>query len=92
MRKLLSITLVALALSACQQGDPNGGRVFLSVVGTPFLIAFKIPVCAATIAVAAPVAGVSAISGPDTPSGIDLRNNLGDGLGSNCGPPYVVSP
>ena len=92
MRRILSISFVALALSACQPGDPNGGRVFLSIVGTPFLLALKIPVCAATIAVAAPLAGVSEISGPATPDGVDLRNNLGDGLGSNCGPPYVVNP
>ena len=86
------MALLALSLTACQQGDPNAGRVFLSIIGTPFLIAFKIPVCAATIAVSAPLAGVSEISGPAAPDGADLRQGLSEGLASNCGPPYAVSP
>jgi hypothetical protein len=83
-------TLLALWLAGCadsgQPADPGG--VFASIVGTPFLIAFKIPVCAATIAIAGPIAGAASL----TPDPDPLQQALGDGLVANCGPPYVVSP
>jgi len=58
----------------------------LSVLGTPFLIAFKIPVCAATLIVAAPTAGMSEA----VTNGEEARRVLADGVSSNCGPPYAV--
>jgi hypothetical protein len=61
----------------------------VSIVGTPFAIALKAVVCAASLAIAAPAAGVLTL-GVD-PSGEGLQA-LGDGIAQNCGPPYVVSP
>lgn len=84
--------ILALSLVDCA-GAPEGssaGDTIISVVGTPFVIAFKIPVCAATIAVAGPLAGASALTpGPD---GRDFREALGEGIAANCGPPYVLTP
>ncbi|HZT51964.1 MAG TPA: hypothetical protein VFA22_08525 [Stellaceae bacterium] len=68
------------------------GPSFLSIIGTPFLIAFKIPVCAATVAVAAPLAGLSEIPTTADTEGSDMRRQLEYGVNSNCGPPWVVSP
>jgi hypothetical protein len=90
---LLAFPLL-IGLGACTN-DPNApspGEVFAGIVGTPFLIALKIPVCAATIAIAGPVGGMSSISNPADGEGQELRRNLGDGLVSNCGPPYIVGP
>jgi len=70
---------------------PRYGGSFLSVIGTPFLIAFKIPVCLLTVVVAAPVAGLSEISGSNA-EGAEMREGLRDGLARNCGPPYSVTP
>lgn len=65
------------------------GETFVSVVGTPFLLAFKVPVCAASIAIAGPIAGVSALTAG---GGQETRRILGEGLVENCGPPYVLAP
>lgn len=72
--------------------SPSAGTTLLSVVGTPFLVIFKIPVCILTVVVAGPVAGVSELSNPSDPAGADLRRQLGQGIEQNCGPPYVISP
>src|SRR5260370_11452808 len=97
-----SALVVLLALAGCTspppsppQGDiaaapPSAGRIALSVIGTPFLVAFKIPVCVVSAAVAAPLAGVAELAG--TFQGNLLEADLGDGLESNCGPPYVLTP
>jgi hypothetical protein len=61
----------------------------VSIVGTPFALGFKTVVCAASLVVAAPIAGVLAL-GVD-PSGEGYQA-LGDGIAQNCGPPYVISP
>lgn len=89
-----AIAALALFLTGCasDQAQPSSGssagNTFISIVGTPFLIAFKIPFCAASVAIAAPLAGVAAL----TPDGHDTQQALGAGLASNCGPPYVVNP
>lgn len=67
------------------------GDAALSVVGTPFLIAFRGVVCVASLAVAAPVAAVAAVV-PERPAYPETQRSLGDGLASNCGPPWVISP
>jgi hypothetical protein len=67
---------------------PRPGETFLAVIGTPFLIAFKIPVCVASAAIAAPIAGAASLAG----SGREARRALGEGLEQNCGPPYILSP
>jgi hypothetical protein len=63
-------------------------RSFLSVVGTPFFLAFKIPVCILTAVAAALIAGLSEFS----PNGTEVREPAGYTVDSICGPPYVVSP
>ena len=92
------IVLLAAVLGACSSpptppaqpnaAQPSASSVVLSVLGTPFLIAAKIPICAATVAVAAPVAGLS----ETVESGAEARRILADGVTSNCGPPYLLTP
>lgn len=67
------------------------GDAALSVVGTPFLIVFRSAVCVASLAVAAPVAAVAAVV-PERPAYPETQRSLSDGLVSNCGPPWVISP
>ena len=95
MRIKIIVSLLALALSGCV-ASPEGPRqqsTFISVVGTPFLIALKIPACVGSVAIAAPLAGASQLAEStaviDEPS---LRRDLDEGLVHNCGPPYAVSP
>jgi hypothetical protein len=71
------------------KSSPSAAGWAVSIIGTPFAIAFKTVVCAASLVVAAPVAGFLAF-GVD-PSGEGYQA-LGDGIAQNCGPPYVVSP
>ena len=56
----------------------------LAIVGTPFVFAFRVVTCAATAVVAAPTAGLLALSEHYRPGLGYLR----DGLAQNCGPPY----
>jgi hypothetical protein len=44
-----------------------------------------------TIAIAAPIAGVSEISSNEGGSR-DVRHQLSSGVDQNCGPPWVVGP
>jgi hypothetical protein len=90
--------LLTMMLGACSSppstldgataAQPSASSVVLSVLGTPFLIAAKIPVCTATLIVAAPVAGAS----ETVASGAKARQILADGVASNCGPPYLLTP
>lgn len=87
----------ALAVGACSTAGSTDGRppesragnAVVSAVGTPFLLVFKGVVCAFSVAVAAPIAGAASLS--PSPSGRSAVESLGDGIGHNCGPPYVVS-
>ena len=65
----------------------------VSVIGTPFLIAFKIPACVATMAIAAPAAALQQLAAPGE-DGLqpDIRPALDGGIYANCGPPYYVLP
>ncbi len=88
--------LAALLLAGCAGSEPpSGGGTFGSVVGTPFLIALKIPTCAATVALAGPIIAASSLARPepDDPFG-DARKifRADEGLSQNCGPPYAVAP
>lgn len=94
MRSITVASVLALALTGCASSPepPRGNGTFISVIGTPFLIAFKIPTCVASILLAAPIAGASQLGDP----GEDfyepgLRRDLDDGLIQNCGPPYVLT-
>jgi hypothetical protein len=95
MRSKVAATLLTLALVGCAASPeaPRQQATFVSVVGTPLLIALKIPTCVVSIAIAGPLAGASQLavstSVIDEPS---LRRDLDKGLNHNCGPPYVVSP
>jgi hypothetical protein len=75
------------AASAKSTASPAGWAV--SIVGTPFALAFKSAVCAASLVIAAPIAGLLVLD-PDPFS--EGQRLLGDGIASNCGPPWVVSP
>ncbi|HEX6145107.1 MAG TPA: hypothetical protein VFZ01_20505 [Geminicoccaceae bacterium] len=66
------------------------GDAALSVLGTPFLLAFKGIVCVASAVVAAPTSALVALSEPRLAG--PTSATLGDGLAANCGPPYVISP
>lgn len=68
---------------------PHAGQWAVAAIGTPFYLAFKTAVCGATLVVAAPAAAALAIA--DSPYGMGM-DELGDGVASNCGPPYVLSP
>ena len=66
---------------------PAGWAV--AIVGTPFAFAFKTVVCAASLVIAAPIAGMLALHPDPYPEGLET---LDDGIANNCGPPWVVSP
>jgi len=94
MRSAMAAAILALALAGCatSPGPPRGNGTFVDVIGTPLLIALKIPTCVASIVIAAPIAGASRLADPgDIFYGPDLRRDLDDGLIQNCGPPYVVT-
>ena len=89
--------LVPAILAACAASPgtpppgPSAEATVLSAIGTPFLIAFKIPLCVATVLVAGPASGAAAVIPPeDNPDQGIARQVLADGLRDNCGPPYVV--
>jgi hypothetical protein len=91
MHKIALALVPALALTGCASTPPpSPGRTALSVIGTPFLLAFKIPVCVVSAAVAVPLAGAAELAG--TSQAASLEQSLGDGLEKNCGPPYMVVP
>jgi hypothetical protein len=95
MRRLVPAVLLAALLAACAGPPERSGSdgTFVSMVGTPFLIALKIPACILTVAIAGPLAGASALAGPSPNIAAgDLRRGLDEGLTRNCGPPYVVRP
>jgi hypothetical protein len=91
MKKIALAFVLALVLVGCaSESQPSPGSTALSVIGTPFLLAFKIPVCVVSAVVAAPLAGAAELAG--TSQAVSLEPSLGDGLERNCGPPYVVAP
>jgi hypothetical protein len=102
MCRRLAVLGCAIAIGGCQTPppEPSGpgdhtvvvhpGDAAVSVVGTPFYLVFKSVVCLASVAIAAPVAGLAALS--ESPFAPEIRRDLGDGVNQNCGPPYVLSP
>jgi hypothetical protein len=58
----------------------------LSIVGTPFVFAFRAVVCATSAVVAGPTAALFAVSHDPRGGFAYLRS----GLAQNCGPPYAV--
>jgi hypothetical protein len=102
MRRWLAVLGCAIVIGGCQTPLPepthprdhtvviHPGDAAVSVVGTPFYLAFKTVVCMASVAIAAPVAGLAALS--ESRFAPEIRRDLGDGVNQNCGPPYVLSP
>ena len=106
MRTQALAALFALSMASCASGPSNytagpapatppspaarAGETVVSLVGTPFLLAFKIPVCAATVAIAGPLAAAFALT--DGSNARNAQRVLGEGIASNCGPPYVFTP
>jgi hypothetical protein len=85
---------VSLFLSGCTEQPPPPNSVStITVVGTPFLIAFKIPACVATVAISGPAAALQQLAAPNE-DGLqpDIRPALDAGMVQNCGPPYYVLP
>jgi hypothetical protein len=88
------ILLVLLSsLCSCAAPAPDERESVARAVGTPFLIALKVPVCVATVLVAGPAAALQQLAAPDQ-DGLqpDIRPALDAGINENCGPPYVVPP
>ena len=97
MRKEMLLGGIVLALAGCMSApnQPPPQASFVGVVGTPWLIALKIPVCTVTVLVAGPVAAVATLSNPGLDGNLaeaDTAGELDRGLNENCGPPYVVTP
>jgi hypothetical protein len=103
MRHWLSALACIVTLGGCQTPpapaptEPttqrtvlHPGDAALSAVGTPFYLVFKSVFCVASVAIAAPVAGIAALS--ESRFASEARRDLGDGVSQNCGPPYALSP
>jgi hypothetical protein len=93
-RSARSLAIIGVAVVAGCVSPPPGERVsYVSAVGTPFYVVFKIPACAATLAVAGPAAALQGLAAP-TQNGLqpDIRPTLDAGIADNCGPPYVLPP
>ena len=81
---------VAATLVAC--ADTSSHQQAIDVVGTPFYVALKIPVCAATVVIAAPLAAIAGLADPSPNAAEgDPKSDLDHGIRRNCGPPYVLS-
>jgi hypothetical protein len=65
--------------------ESTGSNTFLSIVETPFLIAFKAPICILTVAIAAPMSAAAALA--DSHQGWATRRDLTNGVQQNCGLP-----
>ena len=91
MKKQAIAVLVALTAAGCASSPPpDAQQSTINTLGTPFLIAFKIPVCAVTVALAAPLAGATGLA-PTYDSRV-IRAELDESVRQNCGPPYVLAP
>ncbi|HEV8015723.1 MAG TPA: hypothetical protein VGP48_09325 [Stellaceae bacterium] len=87
------IPLTCLVLAGCAAPPPGERVSYVSAVGTPFYIAFKIPTCAATLLLAAPAGALQGLAAPsDDAANEDIRPGLDAGIQANCGPPYVLPP
>ncbi len=94
-QRRLGCLAVLLFLVGCAEPTPPQPQSVsaVSVIGTPFLIAFKVPSCVATLAIAGPAAALQQLAAPNQ-DGLqpDIRPALDAGIDQNCGPPYEVLP
>jgi hypothetical protein len=86
----IAVLCLAGALAACAEPSPDAAAQFGSTAGTPFMIAFKVPVCVITVLLSAPLVGASGLAEP-TPDTLAVRNGLAEGMAQNCGPPYTLT-
>jgi len=64
-----------------------------SVLGTPFLLAMKVPGCAISLAWGAPLAAVYTLANRgEIPPEQDFRVDAERAVETYCGPPYAVPP
>ena len=87
MRGALSAAAAALLLAACANEAPPPSGSAADAVATPFYVAFKIPACIGTVAIAAPLGGLAALAPGDDAR--EFQGQIAQGLAGNCGPPYV---
>lgn len=91
MRKTLLLSLLGGAIAGCAgPAPPQDGNNLAAMIGTPVYLALKGPFCVATVAIAAPLAGLSGFA--PSAEAQELRSGLDDGIAENCGPPYVLAP
>lgn len=93
-RARLGALAFLLFLAGCAELPPPPPAASpVTAIGTPFLIALKIPVCVATVAIAGPAAALQQLAAPNE-DGLqpDIRPALDVGMSQNCGPPYEVAP
>ena len=107
MKQIATVMVMALCLFGCattqQSGSPSyregstlhsgqqphAGQWAVAAIGTPFYLAFKTALCGATLAVSAPAAAAASLSTSTYAMSVD---QFGDGVATNCGPPYMLSP
>jgi hypothetical protein len=93
MRKPVALAVMFLSVAACAETrSSQPSPRFVDAVGTPWLIAFKIPVCAASIVLAGPLAAAATLAVRGTDANLaeaDVPRALDDGLAQNCGPPWT---
>ncbi len=72
--------------------SPETQASYVSAVATPLYVALKVPVCAATLVMAAPLGALQGLAAPGQQGSLqpDLRPSLDAGIVDNCGPPYVL--
>lgn len=91
----LGVILLAPMLAGCATNGtypdaPNSGGAAVSVVGTPFLLAFKIPVCAVTLAMGPPLAGLAEVANSSRIHPWDVQRGVDQAVAQNCGPPWIL--
>src|SRR5690349_3904938 len=94
LRARFGFLAFSLLLAGCAEMPPPPPPASpVTAIGTPFLIAFKIPVCVATVVIAGPAAALQQLAAPNE-DGLqpDIRPALDAGMSQNCGPPYEVVP
>jgi len=102
MDKRIFLAGLVLLLAACversnappQATMSPAAEPVIAAIGTPFYLALKIPVCAATLPMAGIFAGLAQLNTADSRlNQEDIKGHAGDAVVANCGPPYyVVTP
>ena len=67
---------------------PRDESAAVNIIGTPFYALFKATACVASVVIAAPAAGLIALT--DRPDKAAMRRSLDQGVGENCGGSYLL--